>query len=75
MPLALPPLYQSVAYGAAALIGCFAAWYLGKKLVKWLQAYRNRQLSSDLEDARKQAQEDNRKANSESDTLKQIDGR
>lgn len=59
----------------ASVLGVFATWWIGKQLTKWIQAYRTRRQQSEIEDARKEAQEANQKANAESDKLKKIDGR
>lgn len=52
-----------------------AAWYLGKQIVRWLQAYRNSRQTADTEAIKKESEELNRKANAESDKLKDIEGR
>lgn len=75
MPLALPAMTQSIAYGVAIMLGCFGTWYLGKFIVKWLQAYRDHANTQLATDARAQAQVDSQKANAESDALKNIDAR
>lgn len=59
----------------ASVLGIFATWWIGKQALRWLQAYRTARQQSEVEDARKQAQTDNQKANEESDLLKKIDGR
>lgn len=58
-----------------SIVACFAAWFLGKQIVKWIQAYRNRRQSSEVEEARRKAQSANQRANEESDRLREIDGR
>lgn len=55
----------------SSLLGIFAAWYIAKKALPWVQAYRNSQQEKDLEAARKKAQEENQQANSDSDALAQ----
>lgn len=67
--LTLPSLAQSIAYGLATALGLVASWYLFQKLVPWLQAYRNRQQRSEMDAARKKAQQENQQANSDSDAL------
>lgn len=59
----------------AAILGVFATWWIGKQVTKWLQAYRTSRQKSEAEQARKDAQATNQKANQESDRLKEIDGR
>lgn len=65
----LPSLPTVIAY-AIVLIGSAVALYLiFGKLAPWIQAYRTRQQTDALEAARKQALEENQKANSDSDAL------
>ncbi len=59
----------------AVILTAFAAWFLGKQLVKWIQAYKNRRQSSEVEEARREARDQNQRANEESDRLREIDGR
>lgn len=65
------PILQILAAGA----GMLAAWFVGKEVVKWLQAYRNSRQTADTEAIKKETEELTRKANAESDKLKAIEGR
>lgn len=56
-------------------IGIFAAWYLLKKFVPWMQKYSDFKQKKDLEAARQKMAEDVRESNEESDILRKIDGR
>jgi hypothetical protein len=60
MPVTLPGLPESIGYGVSALLGIILTWYFGQFLVKWFQAYRNRQQTSELEEIRKKLAEDTR---------------
>lgn len=60
-----------IAYTAAA----FASWYVGKNLVKWIQAYRSRQQQHETERLKKESESLAKKAQSESDKLKELEGR
>lgn len=59
----------------AAIAAIVASWYLGKQAVKWIQYYRSARQKSEIEQARKDAQDANQRANAESDKLKEIDRR
>lgn len=58
-----------------SLLAIVASWYVSKQLAKWLQAYRTKRQQSEVEEVRKDSQAENQQANSESDKLKEIDGR
>lgn len=58
-----------------SILGIFATWYIGKVTVKWIQAYRNREETAQVSDAKIQVQGDNQAENLESDKLKAIEGR
>lgn len=70
---------MSVTQAILAILGSIllsaVGWYINKLAKQFLQRYRDRVNQGKLEDARKQAQIDNQKANIESDNLKKIDGR
>ncbi len=55
--------------------GMIAAWYLGTQAVRWLQAYRTSRQAVETEAIKKESEELNRKANADSDKLKNIEGR
>lgn len=59
----------------AAVGGIFATWWIGKFINKYWQAYKNWQQTNEMESARKQSQDDSQRANSDSDALRDIDGR
>lgn len=59
------------AYGLAA----FASWYVGKNLLKWIQAYRSRQQTAETARLKELSEALARKAQAESDKLKEIEGR
>lgn len=69
------PVTESILAILASLLGVVASWYVGKKLVLWIQAYRTQRQKSEVEEARKAAQKANQKANEESDKLRETDGR
>lgn len=77
MPLipGFPSTLNGIAVAVGGVAAILATWYVGKVLVKWLQSYQDGKNKTQTTDEREQAQEDDRKANSESDALKQIDGR
>lgn len=58
-----------------SIVGVVAAWILGKMAVKWLQAYRTSRQVVEIEAIKKESEELNRKANADSDKLKNIEGR
>lgn len=59
----------------ASLGGILASWFVGKEIVKWLQAYRTSRQKVESTAAKKESEELNRKANADSDKLKDIEGR
>jgi hypothetical protein len=58
-----------------AIAGIVATYYLGQFITKWLQAYRTQRQKSEVEEARRIAQEANQQANEASDKLRDIEGR
>lgn len=66
---------EAVLKTLAGGLAIVATYYIGKSLRKWLQAYRDQRQKSEIEGARQGSQAANQKANTESDKLKQIDGR
>lgn len=62
---------NAIAYGMAA----FASWYVGKNLVKWIQAYRSKQQVAENARLKELSEGIARKAQDESDKLKELEGR
>jgi hypothetical protein len=67
--------WQTLAQILAGGLTVFASWYGGKVLVKWVQAYRTQRTKEESERIKRESEELNKKANSESDRLKEIEGR
>lgn len=71
----VPGTTQSIAYIIASIFGVYATYWILKKLTPWYQAYKNKKMTDEIAEAKKEASSDNQKANTESDKLKEIDGR
>lgn len=65
----MPTLARSIAYAVATLLGLMAYYLLMKRVIPWLQAYRNRQEREMVEALKKLMQRENQQANSDSDAL------
>lgn len=68
-------MVDSILKIVAAGLGMLAVWYVGKQLLKVMQARQNGLDTTLVTDATKQVQEDTQTANLESDKLKAIEGR
>lgn len=68
-------MVESILQIVAAGLGILAAWYIGRKLLKVMQARQNGLDTELVTDATKKVQEDTQTANLESDKLKAIEGR
>jgi hypothetical protein len=72
--VALTPI-QAVLNVAAYGLAAFASWYVGKNLVKWIQAYRSKQQAAETARLKDLSEAMVRRAQEESDKLKDIEGR
>ena len=59
----------------ASIAGMLAAWFVGKKVTAWIQAYRDARQKVEEEQTKKDSEALAKKAQEDSDQLKNIEGR
>lgn len=74
MQVILSPL-QSVLMIAAYAVGIYVVWWVSKKGVQWIQAYRDKQHAIESTRIKDETAHAAQKAQDDSDALKKIEGR